>query len=332
VNLPNCTSLSKGAFQSCSYLQTATLPNCTHLGNLSINEGNNWVFKSCSRLTSVSVPACIEIGADGFMGCSLLPSIDLPCCLRMDANAFRSCYALSQVSLPVCTDIGGGVFYSCGSLSQVSLPRWLNNSGNSVFQGCTLLNSLTLCTDVYWTIPYQNRMLSNTPIMSGTGSIYVRSDTYSFWIASTGWSSLADRFVSIECSSPALSYSDGLLYGETPLLNSGFASYLGISNNSVTRVELSKCVNLYDNALSGCTAMSKVSLPVCSYVGHLAFYVYQGVHCDFILGYSGVVATNGQLFDGNQDISIYVPASLVDAYKVAPVWSNRSAYIFPISE
>jgi hypothetical protein len=50
------------------------------------------------------------------------------------------------------------------------------------------------------------------------------------------------------------------------------------------------------------------------------------------LGYDGIVELGGNVFDYSQMsmISVYVPASLVDAYKSALYWSNYSDHIFPI--
>jgi hypothetical protein len=138
--------------------------------------------------------------------------------------------------------------------------------GNYAFNSCSSLNSLTLCTDVYWTIPYQGNMLTNTPIMSGTGSIYVRSDRYSLWITSTGWSSLSDRFVSVETSDIVLSFSEGTVYGTTKLLYENFNSFIGAQKNDIVSVSLPNCNKIGGYVFISCTSLSNVYLPECNVI------------------------------------------------------------------
>lgn len=404
VNLSNSASyVNPYAFTNDTYLQTVNLPNCSKVGAEA--------FRDCLYLTTVNLPICASLGSSAFQNCDYLTTINIPLVTNIEIYAFQDCAKLSQISLPVCYNINNSAFSKCGSL-----------------------NSLTLCTDIYWTIPYQPRMLSNTPIMSGTGSIYVRSDTYSLWITSTGWSSLSDRFVSVETSGFALSFSEGTVYGTTKALNN-FVSYLGVSKSDITNVSLPECIYLLssaltymslnsvylpecievsygafeytsissiylpkckkvysgvfsncrstkninlpqceyvgndafsncfalesidlplcsyimDGAFNNCSALSEVSLPlceylgrsvfascvfsslnlpVCSYIGNFAFRYMYGSFKTLVLGYSSIVETHTPFFNANP--SIYVPASLVDAYKSSPYWSKYSSQIFPI--
>ena len=351
VNLNNSASyVNNNAFNNNSYIQTVNLPDCTVV--------NTSAFYNCSNLTTVNLPMCNSIGG----------------------AAFKSCYSLSQVNIPECVTINVGAFMNCSSLSEIKLPV-LQSLLNNVFSGCVALNSVTLCTDVYWTLPYRSRVWTNTPILSGTGSIYVRSDTYSLWVASTEWSSISSKFVSVPVSGPALSFSNGLLSGTTKAIASYFTSYLSVSRSDITGVSLPECryigedafayfstlnqVNLpecryiYDFAFNNCGSLSQISLPVCEYIGQEAFqycslkqvslpkcsYIDNGAFLgcsplmSITIGYSSVCNMNVTNFDAFEDTyialgtgSIYVPASLVEAYKSAPNWSKYSSQIFPISE
>ena len=205
-----------------------------------------------------------------FMGYSLLETVSLPECVSVSDQAFKSCTSLTQVNLPMCKNVYGSAFQNCTSLTQVNLPV-CEVISNNAFQSCTQFNSLTLCTDVYWTISYQSRMLSNTPIMNGTGSIYVRNDTYNNWINATGWSSLAARFVSIEYSEPILSFSDGLVYGSTPTIKSDFKGVLGITATAITEVSLPYCLYINSSTFQDCTSLSQVSLPKVKTIDTFAF-------------------------------------------------------------
>ena len=265
VNLSNSASyVHEDVFRYDTYLQTVNLPNCYIV--------KREAFAECHNLTTVNLPECQTIESSAFQGCVNLKTINIPLCSEIGAYAFYIWSDfVSELNLLKCISIGNTAFGRCYSLATVNVPICKNIS-NYAFSGCSSLNSLTLCTDVYWTIPYNNNILSGTPIMSGTGSIYVRSDTYSAWITSNGWSSLSDRFVSVETSGFALSFSEGAVYGTTKLLYDDFLSYLGVSKSDITKVVLPECSYISDNAFYSYSLLSQVSLPMCSYIGSNAFY------------------------------------------------------------
>ncbi len=411
VSLNNSASFVKTyAFYNVPLLQTVNLPNCYMVSDTA--------FASCSKLTTVNLPMCSYIGNTAFRLCSSLLEVNLPMCRIINNNAFASCASLSKINLPICLFISKFAFTECSSLSDVNLPMIMSIQVNT-FYNCSSLNSLTLCTDVYWTIPYNSRVWTGTPILSGTGSIYVRSDTYSQWITKNGWSSLSNTFVSMEVSGPILSYSNGVLSGTTKALWSDFTSYLGVAKEDITEVSLPECKyfvsnnalaytsisNVYlpkcvaidsytfyscemlsmislpmcsyisDYGFGWCRSLTQVDLPVCSYIGKSAFYdCYQLSQvslplCEYIannafeecnglsqmnlpmcsyigdnvfsgithestfsltLGYNGIVKTGVNTLSSLANPKIYVPASLVDAYKSAENWSIFSSQIFPI--
>ena len=105
---------------------------------------------------------------------------------------------------------------------------------------------------------------------------------------------------------------------------------------SLSQVSLPVCGYIGSNAFFNCQSLSQVSLPVCSYIGGLAFYSCSSLSI-ITIGYSGVCSLgDAQVFFITQITSstgsIYVPASLVDEYKVTLRWSNFSTQIFPIPE
>lgn len=409
VSLNNSASFVKPyAFFNVSLLQTVNLPNCYVVSSNA--------FTSCSKLTTVNLPMCSKIGNTAFRLCYSLSEVNLPMCRTINSVAFDSCTSLSEINLPVCLTISKNVFNKCSSLSKVNLPMIMSIE-IVAFNNCMSLNSLTLCTDVYWTITYNSKVWINTPILSGKGSIYVRSDTYSQWISTPGWSSLSDRFVSMEVSGPILSYSNGVLSGTTKALWSNFISYLGVAReditevslpeckyfassnalaytsisnvylpkclaidsytfydcsmlsiislpmcsyisdygfgtcDSLTQVDLPMCSSIGNYAFCSCYRLSQVSLPLCEYIGNNVFEYCYGLSqmnlpmCSYIgnnafnnitqtfsltLGYNGIVKIGVNALSNLADPKIYVPASLVDAYKSAENWSVFSSQIFPI--
>ena len=348
INLDNSASfVASSAFINNETIQTVNLPYATSVGNTA--------FMACTSLSQVNLPMCISISNGAFMACSSLSQVNLPMCISIGSSAFRSCYSLSQVNLPMVKTIVQGVFNNCTSLS-----------------------SLTLCTDVYWTIPFGTRTYGGTPIVneSSSASIYVRSDTYSLWISSNLWSSISSKFVSVPVSGPALSFSNGLLSGTTKAIASDFTSYLSVSTSDITgvslpecryidkqtfqsfnltQVSLPKCEYIDDFAFDACRSFYEINLPECRYIGDYAFQNCEIddaslPKCEYLgkrafhncwmesitIGYSSVCNINVDTFNYT-DIesgtgSIYVPASLVEAYKSAENWSKYSSQIFPIPE
>ena len=328
--------------------------NIVNLNNSASFVKNN-VFDNNSYIQTVNLPDCYEVKEAAFGYCTNLTTANLPMCIRIGSDAFRSCSSLSQVNLPMVKTIG-----------------------QLVFNICTSLTSLTLCTDVYWTIPFGTRTYGGTPIVneSSSASIYVRSDTYSLWISSQLWSSISSKFVSVPVSGPALSFSNGLLSGTTKAIASDFTSYLSVSTSDITgvslpecryigkqtfqsynltQVSLPKCEYIDEFAFNRCKAFYEINLPECRYIGDDAFQnceLDQAIlpKCEYLgngafrncwmesitIGYSSVCNINVDTFNGT-DIaigtgSIYVPASLVEAYKADPNWSQYSFQIFPIPE
>ena len=266
---------------------------------------------------------------------SYIQTVNLPDCYEVKEAAFNFCANLTSVNLPQCFSIGSSAFRNCSSLSQVNLPT-VKTTYQAAFNSCSSLTSLTLCTDVYWTIPFATRTYGGTPIIneSSTASIYVRSDTYSLWISLSFWSNYSSKFVSVPVSGPALSFSNGLVSGTTKAIESDFTSYLSVSKSDITNVSLPECRYIGDNTFQSCTSLNQVNLPECRYIGEAAFDTCSSLSI-ITIGYSSVCSLNGSMNFTNTQItsstgSIYVPASLVDAYKSATNWSYFSTQIFPI--
>ena len=192
-----------------------------------------------------------------------LMTVDLPDCAVVYEGAFEGCKNLTAVNLPMCNSIGSSGFGICYSLSQVNLPI-VKTIGQTAFTNCSALSSLTLCTDVYWTIPFGTRTYGGTPIVkpSSSASIYVRSDTYSLWISSQFWSDYSSKFVSVPVSGPALSFSNGLLSGTTKAIASDFTDYLSVSKSDITGVSLPECKYLMKSTFAD-MSLNSVYLPEC---------------------------------------------------------------------
>ena len=122
--------------------------------------------------------------------------------------------------------------------------------------------------------------------------------------------------------------------------------------SSLSQVNLSMCSYIGNTAFANCSSLSEISLPNVEYIDNGAFMYCPALtsinlpKCSVLigqpffraglttltLGYGSVVSISYRLETGitSSTGSIYVPASLVDSYKSAPIWSKYSNRIFPI--
>lgn len=166
INLDNSASfVASSAFMNNNTIQTVNLPYATSVGNSA--------FYRCSSLSQVNLPVCSYIGNRAFNNCSSLSQISLPMCNYIDSYAFNNCGSLSQLSLPVCSYIDTYAFYNCSSLSIITLEY------------------STVCSISTSEILYQ------TPIASGTGSIYVPTSLVDAYKSASGWTYFSTRIFPI---------------------------------------------------------------------------------------------------------------------------------------
>ena len=208
VNLPYATTVGNSAFQDCSSLSQVSLPVCGYIGYYALGICTSltqislpmcsyidyYAFKDCTSLSQVSLPVCSSIGNGAFDKCESLSQVNLPVCSYIDYGAFQHCTSLSQVSLPVCSYIGDFAFQFCGSLSQVSLPV-CSYIGTYAFRYCSSLSIITIGYSSICSLGAN--AFNNTPIASGTGSIYVPASLVDAYKSAQNWSNYSSRIFPI---------------------------------------------------------------------------------------------------------------------------------------
>ena len=98
----------------------------------------------------------------------------------------------------------------------------------------------------------------------------------------------------------------------------------------VETVDLPNCLYVGESAFRYCASLTTVNLPVCSSLHSAAFYSctnLQTIYMGTALSTVAAMASSNALSDCSALQSIYVPASLVDAYKTASTWSYYSSLI-----
>ena len=258
-------------------------------------------FERCNwRRIETNIPMFNENLA--FARCSTLQKAYLYNCTSLPLRAFAYCSSLSQINLPMCRYIGESAFSYCSSLSQINLPM-CSYIGEDAFAYCSSLSqvSLPMCSYIE------------------TGAFVLCSSLSQINLPNCSY--IASR---------AFKHCYSLSLIELPV-----CTYLGgdVFANcwSLSQIELPVCGYIRKMTFYDCTSLSQISLPVCSYIESEAFR-----HCTSLsiitLGYSGVCSLDNLNVFSETPItsstgSIYVPVSLVSAYKSAPNWSQYSAII-----
>ena len=261
VNLPMCKRVGSRAFNYCSSLLSIDLPKCTNIYSSA--------FYSCYSLSSVNLPN-LPIMTDSFGYCSSLTELNLPKCSKIDWHGCANISNLTMISIPKCYVISGYAFLRCAKLPAISIPHcYIINE--LAFSECSSLSVLDL-RSAYSCALSNSNAFSKTLIASGIGSIYVHNTVLSQFQNATNWVYFSDRFVGVgDPTRPLLAFDNGRLYGDAGILNYHYSTFLSISKNSITSIDLPYCVAMINN-FSSCTSLQSVNLPMCSYVGSSAFY------------------------------------------------------------
>lgn len=115
-----------------------------------------------------------------------------------------------------------------------------------------------------------------------------------------------------------------------------YMGYGGLSGNSMPSIQLPNLLSLPNYGLAYCYNLGSVSLPNCSYIGNYAFYYCYKLSQIYLLRSSVCSLSNISAFYSTPFMGysgsfsgtpvIYVPSSLVSAYKTASNWSYFSKY------
>lgn len=137
-----------------------------------------------------------SIGNYAFYGCTALTTADFQAATSIGNYAFSDCSKLTTVKFQAATRIGNGAFTGCSALTTADFPAMTSISGYA-FDGCTALTTLILRSGTMATLSGA-QIFKNTPILSGTGYIYVPAALVDSYKAATNWSTYANQIRAIE--------------------------------------------------------------------------------------------------------------------------------------
>ena len=203
-------------------------------------------------------------------------------------------------------------------------------------------------SELVWELPSGLYYVSWTP-SSLSGSFTLFGQTYNmqdymgyyYWKESGVITSAAFQSTGIKTISTNVSGIGNSAFGSCFLLSQvslPMCSYIGEAAfnecKSLSQISIPMCSYIGSYAFRYCDSLKQVSLPKCSYIGNYAFLFCYELNT-ITIGYSGICSLNNiSAFEHTQITSstgdIYVPASLVNAYKSAKNWSQYSKRIFAI--
>lgn len=303
----SCTNLRNWAFACNNSITSVDFPNCSTIGSSA--------FDNCYYLSSISFPNATNIGSYAFRTNSVgFSSASFPECLSVGAMAFAYCYQLSEIYLPKCTSLNSSVFYSCGSLKRLYLPEistGLNTYTNLI--SYTPKEMDYLCLGIT-SVVYSSSLIGNLSSMGHYFSIVElpscpnvgQSCFKSYTSANT-----VLRFISL----PECSY---------------IAQHAFYRCTNLSSLYTPKVTYISSSAFYSCQNLKTISLPECSYIGRAAFSFCARLESIYLfstevtkINSSGVfymTPLEGGIFF-SVIASVYVPASLLTAYKTDEMWS-----------
>ena len=305
-----CKSLTWASMSKCTYLNSRVFESCWSLSSVyapKLISTSYGTFQNCSALSQISLPLLTHLGQNTFRYCSNLSSVYLPMCKSISADAFNGCRSLSQINLPLCNYLGAGTFNGCSSLSSVSLPICVDVMG-SAFANCTSLShiELPICKSIGPMTFYNCSSLSSVglPMCEYIGESAFQNCT-------------------------ALSQI------ELPACKSIGANYSIFAGTHLERIILPVCQSLGANAFADCSYLSSVEFGSCTWIADGAFARCSSLTTLILSGSSMCSVDTNYAFSGTPFKScigsILVPGKLLGMYKRAPVWSDLSCVIYPLS-
>ena len=359
VTIPNSVRrIGDYAFSGCHGLTSVTIPN-------SVRRIGTSPFSSCESLTSIKVEegnkyydsrsdcnAIIETKSNTLIaGCmnTIIPNS----VTSIGQSAFSGCSGLTSVTIPnSVTSIGQSAFYNCTSLTSVTIPNSVTSIGEWVFSYCSGLTSIKVedGNKYYDSRSDCNAIIeteSNTLIAGCMNTIIPNSVVSIGNGAFSGCSGLTSVTIPNSVTSIGQSAFEGCS-GLTSVTIPNSVTYIGVNAfdwcKGLTSVTIPDSVTIIDDwAFAVCTSLTSVLIPkTVTFIGYSSFYgcsKLEEVYCYATM----VPATDtyafqsdrdwgGEIIETNvQNVTLYVTAESLDAYKTTVPWSQFGT-ILPIKD
>ena len=355
VTIPSSVkSIGNNSFSTCLSLSNLIIPS----GVTSIGAG---AFRYCNRLTSVTIPKSVDtVEPYAFGACNQLTNIDVASGNESYASesgilyskdkteiicypagiadktytipnyvttigeyAFNGCEKLNEIILPEnVTEVKKGAFSGCRGLPSITIPNSVKKIGDSVLEVCDNLTSVKL-PDGLSMIPsgllYGCTSLTSFAIPDGVTQIGGRA----FGMC-TGLTSISIPNSVTKIDSGAFHNCTGLTSIFLPNNLTFIGDYSFGNCTGLLSVTIPDKVTTIDNsAFYGCYNMTSVSILSSDVEIKSLAFMYCNKLSTVICYSEQVPQTNNLAFlDIESNITLYVPAGSVDAYKAAEPWNK----------
>lgn len=292
--------------------------------NASVTSVGEYAFYACQQMTSVNLPEVTRIGSNSFEGCLRLQSVYLPKVQIVGNGAFKDT-ALHQLSLPACTSVNTYAFSEARSLESVSIPNVTDISlAQNLFEYCSKLREIEI--GAITKIP-SNCFSSCSSLESVDFKDVTQIESSAFYNCS--------KLKSVDF--PLITLAAGSVFKNCTALTSvnlpsviqcGSSSFSGCK--ALVNIVLPACTALSYFAFLGCNALETVDLPVCKNLNFSGIFENcTNLKAVILRSTDGVVPVMSNAFNPSGIASktgyIYVPASLIDAYKANTNWSTYAS-------
>ena len=333
VNLQNCSSIWGEAFYNCEKLTSVNLQNCEYISNS--------VFKWCDNLLSIDLPVCSFIGSDAFLGCDNLQDVYLGSSkvvqIGSSSNyAFLYCSYNLKIHIPnnLCkyynkrygnksVEVGGGYRYF-SEIFVCDLPSVIINSLYYSFSDGSY-SWYSFDSNVWWR---ESDYRGAAEIIDYSNVIY-RTMTDSIGPSTTNITNL--KYISLNGAERIASHT---FKAAANLERVSFPNVKGVGHmafaycHSLRSIVLPKLEYMGRHVFSSCDILSYVSLGNLSNLNDEVFINCPNLTNITLTGSSVCSIDTTAIPNPNENLSINVPASLLDDYKI--VWSSLSERIFPL--
>ena len=269
------------------------------------------------------------MGAYAFSGCTVLIGIDLPSGVKTIGNyAFQNCKAIASVDFPSSlTSIGQYAYSGCTALAGVTIGNGIT-LGNYVFSGCTSLATATIGGSVsLGTFAFSE--------CTALAAVTIESGSHVGSYAFSGCTALNSAIL-----------PSGVTVGQGAFVNCYSLASVVLPEDMTTIPGycFRKCTNLASiiwptalttisyEAFAGCRfADNNYSLQLPTSVTTIENFAFGGLR-HLVLPSTSAITIAENSFLRNYNTFLYVPANMVEMYKMCTYWSNYADRIRPISD
>lgn len=304
LNIPkNIVTIEYQSFSNCTSLKTVYVPLNSKLTTIERS-----AFSDCTNLKTLYLTNTITRFEDNvFLNCSLLDSIiDLKSCTYIGDSAFKNCTKLNFKNIGNVSTIGGTAFYGTNIITaEIKENATL---GTQIFNNCSNLETLIFKGD-FTMDDWTKGLAQNCPKL--TNIIFKKQVSKlpeNCFLGNTG-------LTSIDLSKVTELSDNGIGYEFHNIVSCIFSPTLTRIPNGM--------FSSWDNTNLTVTIPATVTE-----ISNEAFTNCKGTFYILAVTPPTLSATSAI----NNNMTIYVPAASLEAYKAAEYWSNVANRIFAITE